>query len=133
MPSDSAQLAERIDRSAADVYAYVGNPANLMEWAPGLGDKVEQVGDDWFVESPMGRAKVTFAPANDFGVLDHEVELPTGQIFLNPVRVVAYGEGSEIVFTVRRMPGVSDDDFTADHGRVAADLGRLKRILENGQ
>ena len=40
------------------------------------------------------------------------------------------GDGSEIVFTVRRRPGMSDADFAADAGAVAADLVRLKRIVE---
>lgn len=129
MTTDSAHVAERIDCSAAEVYAYVSDPKHIPDWAPGLGEAVEQVDGDWFVETGMGRVKVAFAPANDFGVLDHEVTLPTGEVFLNPVRVVPYGEGCEIAFTVRRMPGVSDADFIRDTAAVTADLARLRRIL----
>jgi uncharacterized protein YndB with AHSA1/START domain len=128
--TDSAYVAERIDRPAADVYAYVADPTHIAEWAPGLGDRVEHVGGDWFVEGGMGRVKVAFAPPNDYGVLDHEVTLPTGEVFLNPLRVVAYGDGCEIAFTVRRMPGVTDAEFARDTGLVAADLARLKTIME---
>ncbi|GIF20504.1 hypothetical protein BJ973_001592 [Actinoplanes tereljensis] len=130
MASDTAHPAERINRSAAGVYAYVSDPANITEWAPGLGGKVEQVDGDWFVETPGGRAKVVFAPPNEFGVLDHEVTFASGETFYNPLRVVPYGEGSEIVFGVRRSPGVSDADFDRDAGAVATDLARLKDILE---
>src|SRR4051794_15867303 len=67
MTSDSVQVAERIERTAADVYAYVAQPTHIADWAPGLGDRVERDGDDWFVHSPMGRVKVVFAPPNEFG------------------------------------------------------------------
>ena len=130
MSTDTAHIGERIDRSPGDVYAYVANPAHIMEWAPGLGDRVEQVDGEWFVESEgMGRVKVVFAPPNEYGVLDHEVFLPTGEVFLNPLRVVPYGDGSEIVFSVRRPPAYSDEEFERDCGLVAADLARLKGIL----
>ncbi|GIM91055.1 SRPBCC family protein [Paractinoplanes toevensis] len=130
MPTDTAHLAERIDRPAADVYAYVADPAHLPDWAPGLGEKVERDGDEWFVVTPGGRVKVVFAPPNEFGVLDHVATFPNGESFLNPLRVVPYGDGSEIVFSVRRAPGTPDEDFARDTGLVAADLARLKGILE---
>jgi hypothetical protein len=132
MATDTRHLAERLDVPADDVYAYVADPAHLIDWAPGLGESVDQVDGEWFVESKgMGRVRVEFAPENPFGVLDHVVTLTTGETFLNPVRVVPYGEGSEIVFSVRRAPGTSDDDFERDTGLVAADLARLKEILES--
>jgi hypothetical protein len=34
------------------------------------------------------------------------------------------------VFTLRRLPGMSDEDFTRDAEAVAADLSRLKRVSE---
>jgi hypothetical protein len=34
------------------------------------------------------------------------------------------------VFTVRRRPGMSDEEFAEDAEAVAADLARLKRIVE---
>ena len=37
---------------------------------------------------------------------------------------------SEVVFTLRRPPGMSDEDFRADAAAVAADLTRLKHVLE---
>jgi hypothetical protein len=129
MTTDSAHVAERIDCSTAEVYAYVADPRHIPDWAPGLGQEVERVDGDWFVETGMGRVKVVFAPPNDYGVLDHEVTLPTGEVFLNPLRVVPYGDGCEIAFTVRRMPGVPDADFARDVAAVTADLARLRRIL----
>jgi hypothetical protein len=38
-----------------------------------------------------------------------------------------------VVFTLRRLPGMSDEDFERDAKSVAADLARLKRVLEAAQ
>jgi hypothetical protein len=131
MTSASKHLSERINRPADEVYDYASDPANLPEWAPGLGSSVEQVDGRWFVDTPAGRASVAFAPRNEYGVLDHDVTLPSGETIYNPVRVTADGSGCEVVFTLRRLPGMSDEDLERDADAVAADLTRLKRVLEN--
>jgi hypothetical protein len=130
MPSESKQITEWIDRSAADVYEYAADPANLPRWAPGLGNSVENVDGQWFVETGSGRAGFAFVERNKFGVLDHEVTLPSGEVIYNPMRVVPHGDGSEVVFTLRRLPDMSDEDFARDAGLVQADLTRLKNVLE---
>lgn len=130
MASQSRHLAEHVDRSVADVYAYASNPLNIPEWAPGLGTSVEQVDGRWFVETPGGRVELVPAPQNEFGVLDHTVVAPTGESVYNPMRVIADGDGSEVVFTLRRQPGQTDEEFAADEAAVLDDLARLKRILE---
>lgn len=85
------------------------------------------------VRADTGRVGVTFVPRNDYGVLDHHVTLPTGQVTFNPLRVTPDandGSSSEIVFALRRMPGLTDQEFARDAAAVAADLARLKRIVE---
>jgi hypothetical protein len=130
MPSESRQISESIDRPATEVYDYVADPAHLPEWAPGLGSSVENVDGRWFVETPAGRAGLAFVERNEFGVLDHEVTLPSGDVIYNPMRVVPNGDGCEVVFSLRRLPGMSREDFERDAGLVQADLTRLKQILE---
>jgi hypothetical protein len=130
MPSESRHVSERIDRPAADVYEYASNPANLPNWAPGLGRSVENVDGQWFVETEAGRVGVRFAERNRYGVLDHDVTLSTGEVIYNPMRVVRHGDGCEVVFSVRRLPDMSDEDFARDAGLVQADLTRLKHVLE---
>ena len=112
------------------MYEYASDPANLAEWAPGLGRSVEQVDGQWFVDSSMGRLVVTFAERNDYGVLDHHVTLPSGETFYNPMRVIGDGDECEVVFTLRRQPGMSDADFERDAAAVLADLRTLKLLLE---
>ena len=46
------------------------------------------------------------------------------------MRVVPDGDGPELVFTVRREPGMTPEEFDRDAGLVAADLARLKHVLE---
>ncbi|MFD3733066.1 SRPBCC family protein [Streptomyces sp. NPDC058632] len=127
----SRHLSICIDRTVADVYAYASQPANLPAWAHGLGGSVERIKGQWVAESsPMGRVVIAFAPRNEWGVLDHDVTLPSGETVHNPVRVLVDGSGSEVVFTLRRQPGTSDAAFERDARMVAADLARLKELLE---
>lgn len=107
------------------------DPLNLPRWAAGLADsRVEQEGDEWSTDSPMGRVTFTFAPYNDFGVLDHEVTLPSGETVYNPLRVIRDGAGCEVVFTLRQRPEMSDEDFERDADAVGKDLEALKSLVE---
>jgi len=130
MSSESRQISERIDRYAADVYEYAVDPTNLPAWAPGLGGSVENVDGHWFVETPSGRVGFAFVERNKYGVLDHHVTLPSGELIYNPMRVIPDGDGCEVVFTLRRQRDMSDEDFARDAGLVQADLRRLKQLLE---
>jgi len=133
MPSESRHITAWIARRAADVYDYASNPANIPEWAPGLGSAVENVDGHWFVETGMGRVGVVFAERNELGVLDHDVTLPSGEVVHNPMRVVPDGDGSEVEFVLRRRPNMTDEEFARDEGLVQADLTRLKHILEDAR
>jgi hypothetical protein len=91
---ESKHIGERIDRPTADFYEYASDPA-LPEWAPGLGSSVENVAGRWFVETAMGRVGFAFAERNEYGVLDHEVTLPSGEVLYNPMRVVPDGSAAK--------------------------------------
>jgi hypothetical protein len=130
MPAESKQISESIDLPAADVYRYASDPANLPAWAPGLGSSVENVDGRWFVQTPAGPAGFAFVARNELGVLDHELTLPSGEVIYNPMRVVPIGDGCEVVFTLRRLPDMSIEDFERDAGLVQADLTQLKQVLE---
>ena len=71
-----------------------------------------------------------FVPANDFGVLDHDVTLPDGAVVTNPFRIIADGpDACDAVFTVRKRDGMTDEEFDADCAAVAADLARLRDLV----
>ena len=74
--------------------------------------------------------KVRFAEKNTFGVLDHYVN-PTPEIEVYvPMRVLPNGSGSKVVFTLFRLPDMSDEQFVEDVGRVERDPKTLKDVLE---
>jgi hypothetical protein len=130
MPSDTRHLGERIARPAAEVYAFVSDPANLPRWSSGLGSAIALTDGEWFIESPEGKLRFAYVATNDLGVLDHRVTFPSGETFYNPMRVIPYGDGCEVTFSVRRFGDISDADFDRDTAAVAADLARLREVLE---
>lgn len=131
MGSRSRHISIDIDRSMSEVYDFAADPLNLPAWAAGLaGSKVERDGQRWFTESPMGRVTFTFAPRNDFGVLDHDVTLPSGQVVHNPLRVISDGDACEVVFTLRQRADMTGEDFERDAAAVAKDLTTLKSVVE---
>lgn len=81
-------------------------------------------------EAPFGKVKIRFAEANKFGVMDHDVELDSGVVVHNPMRVVPNGNGSEFIFTLLRQPEMSEDQFADDAQAVTKDLRTLKELLE---
>lgn len=124
-------ISVSIHCSLKRVYAFASNPMNLPQWASGLsGTTVHKSGDDWISDSPMGRVKIQFAPKNEFGVLDHDVTLPSGEVNHNPFRVLPNQDGSEVVFTLYRLPRMTNDEFEKDAAQILADLKTLKKVLE---
>jgi hypothetical protein len=112
------------------VYAYASDPANMPLWAPGFVKTIEKQGESWIAQTSLGQVAFRFAPTNDLGVLDHDVHLPNGPVH-NPMRVIPNGEGSEVLFTLIQLPGVSDAQFQQDMDTVRADLNKLRTLLEH--
>ena len=127
----SRHISVTINAAASRVYDFASDPANLPLWAAGLGSAVRQSGDEWIAESPVGAVRVKFAGKNPYGVLDHEVTLPSGETVYNPLRIFPNGNGCEAVFTLFRLPGMTDLQFARDADMVSADLARLKSLSEN--
>ena len=126
------KLSVAIQRSAAEAYEFLSQPENFPKWASGLGASLRPAGEDWVVETPEGPATVRFSEPNSYGVLDHQVLLPGCAPVYVPLRVVAAGERCELVLTLFRRPGMSEEKFAADAEWVMGDLQKAKRILEGG-
>lgn len=103
-----------IERSALDVYNFVAELKNLPKWASGLSAAV----------------KVRFVERNKFGVLDHFVSVDSGPEVYMPMRVFPNGDGAEVLITVFRQPGTSEEKFAEDTQWVRRDLEALKELLE---
>lgn len=129
---DVKHLSIFIARSPEDVFDYAANPKNLPAWAAGLAQsQVELAGDAWVASAPFGKVKIRFALCRRCGVLDHDVELESGVVVHNPMRVVPRSGGSEFIFTLFRQPGMSDEEFQRDAAAVRSDLATLKSVLES--
>ena len=131
MPTvDSLTITIRIERSPQATYAFAAAPENMARWAAGLGASFEQRGEEWIAESKQGPVTVRFTPRNAFGVLDHHVTLPDGTTVYMPMRVIANGDGSEVLLTMLRLPHMDNATLRADAEAVRRDLERLKALLE---
>ncbi len=127
-------VSVRIARAPAEVYEFARNPRNLPLWAAGLArSQVRKAGDWWVMDAPFGRVRVRFTPRNKLGVMDHEVQLESGVVVHNPMRVVPREGGSEFLFTLFRRAGMPEEQFAKDKAAVQRDLRTLKRLLESGQ
>jgi hypothetical protein len=127
----ATQIAISIRRAPGEVYTFASDPRNLPQWAAGLaGSTIAPSGEEWIADSPMGTVRIRFAERNRFGVMDHDVTLPSGDTFHNPFRVVRNGEGSEVIFTLYRRPGMTDEELGRDAAQIRKDLATLKSVLE---
>lgn len=132
MTYEALHISQPVDRPAAEVAAFAGDSRNLPRWAAGLSSGIRQDDGRWVTDSPMGTVEVRFTGPAEHGILDHDVVLPDGAVVHNPLRVLRNGDGSEVVFTLYRLPGVDDADFEQDAATVRGDLARLRGVLEDG-
>jgi len=125
----SRAITVQIGRPWREVYAFLAVPENFPRWAAGLG-ALERDGAQWLTRTADGVMAVRFTPENAFGVVDHWVTPPAGDEIYIPLRVIANGEGAEVVFILYRLPAMTDDDHARDAASVARDLAALKALLE---
>jgi hypothetical protein len=127
---EAPKLGISIGRSAIEAYEFLSVPENFARCMWGPGASLRQAGADWIADTAEGRVTVCLSERNSFGVLDYSVKRPGGSTVYVPVRVIASGEGCDLVLTLFRQPEVPDETFAADAERVMRDLRAAKRILE---
>ena len=136
LPARTVSISIARPRDA--VYKFVADAFNMPRWAPGFCQTIAPepgAAGRWRITTTDGTAHARFVAPNEHGVVDHWVTVvvegaaPTGEIYV-PLRVVANGDGSEVLLTVFRLPTMSDGDFDKDVAAVEADLARLKEMLE---
>jgi len=126
----SRTLSVSINCSPDKAYEFLANPENWPQWAKGLGQSLKKHNGSWIVETPQGQVEIRFTALNKFGITDHYVKTPTGTEVYVPMRVVANGSGSEVIFTLFRLPEMTEEIYDRDQKLVEQDLGSLKDILE---
>jgi hypothetical protein len=128
MPAKIVHIS--IDRDWRDVYDFASKPENMPLWASGLASGLEPDGEDWIATGVLGMVRVSFVPPNEFGVIDHTVTIESGLRVYNALRVVPNGDGCEIMFTLLRLPGMTDEQFAADAAHIRKDIEALKGLME---
>ena len=127
---ETRTVSVSIRESPQKVYEFAADPANLPKWAPGFVKSIANRDGQWVAQTTMGEVAFSFAERNSFGILDHGVTLPSGESFSNPMRVVANGLGSEVMFTLFRHPPMTEAEFDQDAKVVLGDLEKLKAVIE---
>jgi len=105
----SVEISVYINRDAREVFDYVSNLANLRHWAKSIRPGME----------------ARSADSRSYGVIDQWVAVGR-KTYFRAMRVTDYYEASSVVFTLRGTPDLDEAEAAA----IAADLQRLKRILE---
>ncbi len=128
----SITLAVSIDRPPAEVAAFIADVNQLPRWAGGLCKSVRREGAGWRIDTGQGEAGFRFTGNPAEGILDHMVSLEDGLEVFVPLRVVPNQNGSEVLFTLFRLPGMTDERLQQDMAAVHTDLQQLKEALEVG-
>ncbi len=126
----SRTLSVSINCDPKELYEFVSNPENLPKWAKMFCRSIKRSNGKWIAETPQGPVKVRFTGKNNFGVLDHYVNPGPGVEVFVPMRVVPNASGSEVLFTLFQLAGVSDQEYAEDIRWVEQDLNNLKSIME---
>jgi hypothetical protein len=129
--TESRTVSVAIKRRPEEVYEYLSDPANFPKWSAFIKE-IKKEGSEWIATTPDTTVRIRFTPRNEFRVLDHSVTVsPQLQVYV-PMRVLADPENaSEVIFTVFRLPGMSDEQYNNDIETVLADLAGLKHVLED--
>jgi hypothetical protein len=131
MPTMAAKIVHiTIRRDWQAVYDFASRPENMPRWASGLASGLEPDGSDWIATGVLGTVRVSFAPRNSFGVIDHTVTIDSGLQVHNALRIVPNGDGCEVMFTLLHLDGMNDEQFANDAAHVAKDLAALKALME---
>ncbi|WLD94320.1 hypothetical protein [Alkalihalobacillus sp. AL-G] len=127
----SKTLSVSIDRAANEAEEFIRNPENLPLWATSFAKAVRKVNDQWIIETSDGPMNIRFVDKNEYGVLDHYVTVSPDHTILNPMRIIPIGDGCQVFFTLFKMDGMTEQQFSEDMQMVQQDLKNLKAYLED--
>lgn len=126
---EAKTVSVSINRPWQDLYEEIWQPTCFPAWASGLSDaSLEKDGDIWRAQGPDGPVTIRFTGHNQYGVMDHYVDVGNGLEVYIPLRVIANGRGSEVMLTLFRQPGMSEEKFVADIEWVRRDLTKLRTL-----
>lgn len=127
----SHTLTTAIARPFDEVYDYLAQPVNYQYWAAVEGGTFRPLPNgDWEGVTPAGPRHFRFTPPNNFGVLDHTIFVPGGELLTTPMRAVPNEAGTELIFTFFQRSDMDDDQFASTLEWIQTDFLALKSLLE---
>jgi hypothetical protein len=127
---EALTLGVAIDRPWRELYDVIWQPDFFPKWASGLSQSsLQREGARWRAQGPEGAVWIRFTDHNVFGVMDHYVDTGSGPEIYIPVRVIGNGAGAEVILTLFRQPGMTDEKFQADIDWVKRDLKALQTLM----
>lgn len=130
---ESIVITQSINLPAKDLYNIFYKPEAFTKWASGPKSfGLINTNDIWTFQNPPTDAdfRMTFTPYNEFGVMDHTVEVDGKQVVFAPMRVFPNGDGCNVQVTLFRQPCVDDERFEQDQMQIRKDLEVLKKVAE---
>ncbi len=121
----SRTITFTVDRKTGEVFqAILELPRKMF---PGAIKK-----DDgwWMFKGPYGDAKLKFHEDEKLGILDHVYEDSNARWNV-PMRVVSYGEFSEVMITLFKPPHFSDEMFEQRMKEMGELVEKMKQAIEN--
>lgn len=126
----SHTISISIKKDLKTVYEFISNLENLPRWASSTFPSIKEINGEWLIDTPQGQNKVKLTERNNFGILDHYVELPFGVEVFIPMRVVKNNDGSEVMVTVFQTTEMTNEVYEKDLQTVNIDLNKLKALIE---
>ena len=124
-------ISVSIERPCDEVYAFLAQPRNYAQWAAVEPGSFEPLSNgDWEGEMSFGYRHVRFTPPNPYGVLDHAIFIPGGELLFTPMRVVPNQQGTELMFTYFAREGMDEAQFASAVEWITTDFLALKSVLE---
>jgi hypothetical protein len=91
-----------------------------------------KISDDgwWSFTGPHGLSKLKFHENKAFGILDHQY-VDAESSWNVPMRVVSNGDFSEVVITLNKPNGITDEQFDQRMQELGEMIHTMKNILES--
>lgn len=91
-----------------------------------------KIDDDgwWSFTGPRGQSKLKFNENKSLGILDHKF-IDEESVWHVPMRIVPNGTHSEILITLNKPNGLTDEQFNQRVDEVGEIFNRMKQIIES--
>ena len=122
----------QVERSAAELFAFLADPATMPQWAIHNVKSIHPLGGGrWEMETPRGKGTLVPHYEKTGAILDHEfIDAGEGR-WAVPARVVPVGSSSSVyIMTLTKPEGLPEAAFREGMKLMDDELAALKRCVE---